>query len=53
MIQWKMRWTGYVASLGEKCIHSSDRKYSGRERPLGRHRRGWEDNVKIDIREKP
>ena len=40
----RMRWAGHVACMGrgEVC--------TGRE-PLGRPRRRWEDNIKIDLQE--
>jgi hypothetical protein len=47
-----MRWAGHVASRRERT-----RPYSifvGRpkgKRPLGRPRRRWEDNIKMDIQE--
>jgi hypothetical protein len=39
----KMRWGGHVASMGE------DRKE--RMSPLGRPRRRWADNIKMDLEE--
>ncbi|KAJ4440087.1 hypothetical protein ANN_08220 [Periplaneta americana] len=48
----RLRWAGHVASMGE-----SRNAYSvlvGRpegKRPLGRPRRRWEDNIKMDLRE--
>ena len=33
-----------------KCIQSLERKHDER-RPLGRPRRKWEDNIKIDLKE--
>jgi hypothetical protein len=48
----RMRWTGHVARMGEgRGIY---RVLVGRpegKRPLGRPRRGWEDNIKMDLRE--
>jgi hypothetical protein len=47
-----MRWAGFVARIGEKrgvyriLVGKSDGK-----RPLGRPRRRWEDNIKMDIQE--
>jgi hypothetical protein len=48
----RMRWAGHVARRGEKW----DRyRISGgkpeRKRPLGRPKRRWEDNIKMDLRE--
>jgi hypothetical protein len=48
----KMRWTGHVARIGEKMnayrllVGKPDRK-----RPLGRSRRRWVDNIRIDLGE--
>jgi hypothetical protein len=48
----KMRWAGHVASNGEgRGVY---RVLVGRpegKRPLGRPRRRWEDNIKMDFRE--
>jgi hypothetical protein len=48
----RMRWTGHVARMGEG--RGSYRLLVGRpegKRPLGRPRRRWEDNIKLDLRE--
>jgi hypothetical protein len=48
----RMRWAGHVACMGEGT--SVYRFLVGRpesKRPLGRARRRWEDNIKIDLRE--
>jgi hypothetical protein len=48
----RMRWEGHVARMGEKrnacriLVGNSEVK-----RPLGRPRRRWEDNIKMDLRE--
>jgi hypothetical protein len=47
----RMRWTGHVARMGEK--RNAYRILVGkpqRKRPLGRPRRRWDDNIKIDLR---
>jgi hypothetical protein len=47
-----MRWAGHVARMGE--VRSAYRILVGRpegRRPLGRPRRRWEDNVKMDFHE--
>jgi hypothetical protein len=44
-----MRWAGHVARKGEK--RNAYRLLVGKpegKRPLGRPRRGWADNIKID-----
>jgi len=42
-----MRWAGHVARIGEK---RGVGKPKGK-RPLGRRRRRWEDNIKMDLLE--
>jgi hypothetical protein len=47
-----MRWAGHVARMGEK--RNAYRILVGKQkgkRPLGRPRRRWVDNIKIDLRE--
>jgi hypothetical protein len=48
----RMRWAGHVARMGEgRGVY---RVLVGRpeaKRPLGRPRRRWEDNIKMDLRE--
>ena len=48
----RMRWAGHVARMGERrCLYRIlVRKPEGR-RPLGRPRRRWEDNIKMDLQE--
>jgi hypothetical protein len=48
----RMRWAGHVARIGEG--RGMYRFLVGRpegKRPLGRPKRRWEDNIKIDIQE--
>jgi hypothetical protein len=48
----RMRWAGHVACMGEK--RSAYRILVGkpeRKRPLGRPRRRWEDNIRMDLRQ--
>jgi hypothetical protein len=48
----RMRWAGHVACMGER--RGVYRVLVGRpegNRPLGRSRRRWEDNIKMDLRE--
>jgi hypothetical protein len=48
----RMRWAGHVARMGEK--RNSYRILVGKpegRRPLGRPRRRWVDNIKMDLRE--
>jgi hypothetical protein len=47
-----MRWAGHVARTGEK--RDAYRILVGRpegRRPLGRPRRRWEDNIKVDLQD--
>jgi hypothetical protein len=47
-----MRWVGYVAYMGERRV--ADRILVGKpegKRSLGRTRRRWEGNIKMDIQE--
>jgi hypothetical protein len=48
----RMRWAGHVARMGEGSgvYRALVRKPEGK-RPLGRPRRRWEDNIKMDLRE--
>jgi hypothetical protein len=48
----RLRWAGHVARMGEKRI--AYRILVGNpegKRPLGRPRRRWVDNIKMDLRE--
>ena len=48
----RMRWAGNVASMGEK--RGIYRVLLGKpegKRPLGRPRRRWKDNIKMDLQE--
>jgi hypothetical protein len=48
----RMRWVGHVAHMGEK--RNSYRLLVGkseRKRPLGRPRRRWVNNIRMDLRE--
>jgi hypothetical protein len=48
----RMRWAGHVARMGEK--RNAYRILVGkpeRKRPLGKPRRRWVDNIKMDLRE--
>jgi hypothetical protein len=48
----KMRWAGHMAPMGEG--EGVYRILVGRpegKRPLGRRRRRWDDNIKLDLRE--
>jgi hypothetical protein len=48
----RIRWAGHVASMGE--VRGAYNILFGRpegRRPVGRPRRRWEDNIKMDLRE--
>jgi hypothetical protein len=48
----KMRWGGHVALMGEKRLACMILvRAPGRNRPLGRSRRMWEDNIEMNLRE--
>jgi hypothetical protein len=48
----RMRWAGHVTRMGVKrnAYRILDRMPEGK-RPLGRPRRRWMDNIKMDFRE--
>jgi hypothetical protein len=49
----RMKWSGHVARIGRRRIHIGcwgGGKPKGKK-PLGKSKRRWEDNVKIDFRE--
>jgi len=48
----RVRWAGYVERMGEG--RSLYRVLVGQpegKKPLGRHRRRWEDNIKMDLQD--
>jgi hypothetical protein len=48
----RMRWAGHVARMGEmRGAYNILVGRPGGRRPLGRPRRRWEDNIKMDLRE--
>jgi hypothetical protein len=48
----RMRWAGHVARMGEKrVVHRVLVGKPEGKRPLGRPRRRWEDNIKMDVEE--
>jgi hypothetical protein len=46
----RMRWTEYVARMGEKRVQDFRGKAEGK-RPIGRPRRRWDDGIRTDLRE--
>jgi hypothetical protein len=48
----KIRWAGHVARIGERRgIYRVLVRNPEGKRPLGRPRRKWEDNIKMDLEE--
>ena len=48
----RMGWEGHVARMGEKRgVHSVLVRKPEGKRALGRPRRRWEDNIKVDLQE--
>ena len=48
----RMRWAGHVVRMGEgRVVHGVLVGKPEGKRPLGRPRRRWEDNIKMDLRE--
>jgi len=46
----RMRWAGHVVDVGEgRGVHKVLVGKSEGKRPLGRPRRRWEDNIKMDL----
>ena len=47
-----MRWAGHVAPMGEdRGVHRVLVGKPEGKRPLGRPRRRWDDNIKMDLQE--
>jgi hypothetical protein len=47
-----MRWAGHIALYGaRRAAYKVLVGKPERKRPLGRPRRTWEDNIKMDLRE--
>jgi hypothetical protein len=48
----RMKWAGHVARMEEgRGVYRVSVGRSESKRPLGRPRRRWEDNIKMDLRE--
>ena len=48
----RMRWAGHVERMGEdRGVHRVLVGKPEGKRPLGRQRRRWEDNIKLDLQE--
>ena len=47
-----MRWEGHVVDMGERSgVYRVLVGEKGDKRPLGRPRRRWEDNIRMDLQE--
>ena len=48
----RLRWAGHVARMeeGRSAFKMLTGKHTGK-RPIGRPRRRWEDNIRMDLRE--
>ena len=47
-----MRWAGHVARLEKRrCVHKVLVGKPEEKRPMGRPRRRWQDNIKMDLQE--
>jgi len=46
-----MRWAGHVVGMGEErgVYRVLVGKPGEKKKPLGRHRRRWEDNIRMDL----
>jgi len=52
IISGRMRWAGYVARVGDTGgAYRALLAWPETKRPLGRRRRRWEDNIKMDLQE--
>jgi hypothetical protein len=47
----RMRWEGHVARMGRRAMNRILVGKSDGKKPLGRPRRRWVDNIKMDLRE--
>jgi hypothetical protein len=48
----RMRQAGHVARMGDRRgVYRGLVEKPGGKSPLGRHRRWWEDNIKMDLQE--
>jgi len=47
----RMRWAGHVARMGGRGVYMVLVWKPEGKRPLGRPRRRWEDNIKMDLQE--
>ena len=52
LIYGKLRWAGHVARMGQRRgVHRVQVGRPEGKRPLGRPRRRWADNIKMDLQE--
>ena len=51
-VKWSMRWAGHVACMGEeRGVYMVLLGKPEGKRPLGRPRRRWVDNIRMDLQE--
>jgi hypothetical protein len=51
MMKSRMRWAGHVTRMGRRGTNRILVGKPERKRPLGRPRRRWEDDIRMDLRE--
>jgi hypothetical protein len=52
VVKSRMGWAGHVARMGKgRSVHRVLMGKSEGTRPMGRSRRRWEDNIKMDLQE--
>ena len=44
-------WASHVACTGERCVQGFGAETRGKETTLGRPRRRWENDIKMDLQE--
>ena len=48
----RISWEGHIGRMGERrSVYRVLVRKSEGKRPIGRHRRRWEDNIKMDLQE--
>ena len=46
----RLRWAGHIARMEGRSAFKIITSTHTRKRPLGRPRRGWEDNIRMDLK---
>ena len=47
----RVRWAGHIARMEGRSAFKIITSTHTRKRPLGRPKRSWEDNIRIDLKE--